>query len=94
MTTATKAINDLFSVDETTERAQAVAGRVQEASRKVTLSYLDSYERAVGSLADLEVKVAGATNAPVVIGLAEAHAELTRELAAAGAGAARALLVD
>jgi hypothetical protein len=82
------------SVEEVTERTRDAIERVQEASRKATLTYLDSYERAVDSFTELQLKVANATKAPLVIGVAEAQAELSRELAAAGAGAARALLVD
>jgi hypothetical protein len=93
MATATKPMTPP-SVEEVTERTRDAIERVQEVSRKATLTYLDSYERAVDSFTELQLKVANATKAPLVIGAAEAQAELTRELAAAGAGAARALLVD
>jgi beta-phosphoglucomutase-like phosphatase (HAD superfamily) len=94
MATTTKPAVDAFDVDKATEKVRDLTERVQEASRKATLTYLDSYEKAVESLADLEVKAATATKAPLVISLAEAHADLAREFAAAGTGAARSLLVD
>lgn len=94
MATTTKRNADVPTVEQATERARDFAERIQEASRKATLNYVDTYERAVGSLADLEVKVANATKSPFVIEIAEAHADLARELAAAGAGATRSLLAD
>lgn len=93
MATATK-LTTPISVEEVTEHTRDAAERVKDASRKATLTYLDSYERAVDSFTELQLKVANATKAPLVIGLAEAQAELSRELASAGAGAARALLAD
>ena len=93
MATATKATAPV-SVEEVTERTRDAVERVQDVSKKATLSYLETYEKAVDSFADLQLKLANATRAPIVIGIAEAQAELSRELATAGAGAARALLVD
>jgi hypothetical protein len=81
-----------FDVEEATERVREAAERFQETSRKAALNYLDSFERAVGSLADLEVKAASATKSPRVIELAEAHAEWSREVAKTGADAARGVL--
>jgi len=93
MATATKTTAPV-SVDEVAERTRDAVERVHEVSKKATLSYLDSYEKAVDSFVDMQLKLANATKAPIVIGIAEAQAELGRELAAAGAGAARALLAD
>ena len=93
MATATKATAPV-SVEEVTERTRDAVERVQEGSKKATLSYLETYEKAVDSFADLQLKLANATKAPLVIGIAATQVELSRELAAAGAGAARALLAD
>jgi hypothetical protein len=82
------------SVEEVTERTRDAVERVQEASKKATLTYLDAYERAVDSFTELQLKIANATKAPLVIGAAEAQVELSRELATAGASAARALIAD
>jgi histidinol dehydrogenase len=90
MSTETK--QSPFNVEEATERVREVVERVQESSRKTALSYLDSFERVVGQLADLEVKAATATKAPAVIELAEAHADWSREVAKTGAEAARKAL--
>jgi hypothetical protein len=70
------------------------AAKTQEVARKSTLTYLDSYERAVASFAELHVRAAKATKAPFLVDIAEAQAELSRELASVGAGATRALLED
>ncbi len=66
--------------------------RWTEASRKAGKDYLELYEKAVGQLADLEVKTAGATKIPFVTTIAETHAAVSREVAGAYAAAVRDLI--
>jgi hypothetical protein len=62
------------------------------ASKKISLTYVDSYEKAGLGLADLQEKVGGASKVDWVVDVASAQAGLTRELTKAYASAARELL--
>jgi hypothetical protein len=75
---------DLFNVDG--------AKRWTEASRKAGNDYLDLFETTADQLADLEVKIAQATQLPALITIAETHASASREVTKAYVSGARDLL--
>jgi hypothetical protein len=90
MTTQTKQTNG--TIDPTVERVQELNERLLEASRKAGKAYLDTTEKTVKGFADLEVKLADATNIEFISTVAKAHADITRDLAGAYVSTARELL--
>jgi len=90
MATQTKHTNG--TTDPTVERMQELNERLLEASRRFSRAYLDTTEKTVNGLADLEVKLADATNIEFVSTVASAHAEITRDLTGAYVSTARELL--
>ena len=83
-----------LTVEEGMKRSSDVMEQIRTTSRTATLACLDVYERTMESLTDARVQFARATNAPLIIGLAEAQAGLAREVTSASVGAARTLLTD
>jgi hypothetical protein len=86
----TQPVTDQF--EKATERLQAFNDKAADASKKVSLSYVDSYERAGLGFADFQQKVADATPIEWVASLTNAQAGLTREITQAYASTARELL--
>jgi hypothetical protein len=91
MTTQTKTPPN-GTIDETAEKILKYNEKALETGKKLTGSYIDSYEKAALSLADFQEKVAGASNVEWVTTVVSAQAGLTRELAKAQTSAARELL--
>jgi predicted ribonuclease toxin of YeeF-YezG toxin-antitoxin module len=77
---------------ETEQRVRELNERIIEASRQGGELYLDVYERTLKSIADLEERVAGASQIEWITTVANAQANFTRELAEAYARAGRELL--
>jgi hypothetical protein len=91
MATQTKtAAND--QLDKAAERLQAFNDKAIDASKKVSRSYVDSYERAALGFAELQDKVAVATPVEWIASLTTAQAGVTRELTQAYVSTARELL--
>jgi hypothetical protein len=90
MTSQTKHTNG--TIDPTVERFQELNERLLDASRKAGKAYLDTTEKTLNSLADLEVKLADATNIELISTVANVHADITRDLAGAYVSTARELL--
>jgi hypothetical protein len=90
MATQTKHTNG--TTEPSVERMQELNERLLETSRRFSKAYLDTTEKTVNGLADLEVKLADATNIEFVSTVASAHAEITRDLAGAYVSTARELL--
>jgi len=90
MTTQTKNSNGSF--DPAVERFQELNERMLEASRQAGKTYLDSTEKTFYGLADLEVKLADATKNELFSTVANAHAEITREITGAYVSSVRELL--
>jgi hypothetical protein len=74
-----------FTAEDTLEKAVT-------AGKKLTGAYVDSYEKAALSIADLQQKVADATPVEWIADFASAQAGLTRELTKAYVSSARELL--
>ena len=79
------AVQTRIPAEETYEKALG-------ATKKISLTYVDSYEKAGLNFADLQEKFGGATKVDWVADVANAQAGLTRELTKAYASAARELL--
>jgi hypothetical protein len=90
MATQTKAANN--SVDTAVERAQELNDRVIDATRKASNLYLDTTEKTVNGLADLEVKLADATQVEWISAVASAQADLARDVTKVYVSSARDLL--
>jgi hypothetical protein len=74
------------------EQVKEINEQVLEATRKASVQYLDSYEKAVDRAVDFELKLAGATKQEWLKTLVDAQADMTRELTEAYTKAARSLL--
>jgi len=90
MTTQTKPTRSMM--DPTFDRFQELNERLLETSRKAGNAYLDTTERTLNGLADLEVKLAGATNIELISTVANAQADITRDFARVYVSTARELL--
>ena len=78
--------------DETAEKVLEYNEKALETGKKLTGTYIDSYEKAALSLTEFQEKVAGASNVEWLATVASAQASLTRELMKAQTSAARELL--
>jgi methionine synthase II (cobalamin-independent) len=82
---------DLGPYEEAAARIRALNERLIESAKAAGLGTLEAYEKALRSFLDLEEKVAGATRLEWVSTLAQTHAAVVRDLAAAYTKAARDL---
>ena len=80
------------AMSETEQRVRDLNERIIEASRRGGELYLDVYERTLKSIADLEERVAGASQIEWITTVANAQANFTREIAEAYTQAGRQLL--
>jgi hypothetical protein len=76
----------------TTERVQDLNERMLEAGRKAGQAYLDTAEKTFNGIADLQLKVADASQVEWISTVASAQAALTRELTQAYVSTGRELL--
>lgn len=74
------------------EQVRELNDRLVESGRTATAVYLDTYERAVKTVADFEDRVASATPNALVSSLVSAHADLSREIVKVQTSAARQLV--
>jgi L-asparaginase II len=91
MATATKTANGI-DFEDAAERIQALNERVVESSRKAGVLYLDTTEKVLKSIADLEERVAQASNVEALTTIATAQADFTRDFAKLYTSAGRAAL--
>ena len=80
------------NTEETAERVRELNERIIDASNRGGQVYLDAYERTLKSIADFEERVAGASQVEWITTIANAQANLTRELAEAYTQAGRDVL--
>jgi len=90
MTTADTKTHTPF--DTGFDQATELSARFAEAARKAGNRYLDSYEKAVDRMVELELELAGLTPQEWLKTLIQSQADLTREVADAYAKTARSLL--
>ena len=90
---ADKAAADLTkAVDETTERVNEFNAKFVEAAKQSGNLGVDTYEKAVGSILDLQEKFAEATPVEWVADIAKAQVSFARELTSTVTTTARDLL--
>jgi Phasin protein len=80
------------SADGTFERVQDLNDRVLESARKTGRAYLDTTEKTFNGVADLQERLAGASQVEWVVAVGSAQADLTRELTKVYVSTARELL--
>jgi hypothetical protein len=88
-TTQTKTTDDF---EQVSERVREYNDKAVDASKKLSGTFIDSYEKYALTLADASQKAGAATNVGWISTAASAQAEVTRELTKAYASAARELL--
>ena len=88
-TTQTKTTDDL---EQVSERVREYNDKAVDAGKKLSGTFVDTYEKYALTLADASQKAAEATNVEWISAAASAQAGMTRELTTAYASAARELL--
>jgi hypothetical protein len=83
---------DLPSIEDTTQRIRDLNERLIASSKSAGFTTLDAYEKALGSLADFEEKVASASQLDWVSALAATHAKFITDISSSYANAARDLI--
>ncbi len=91
MATQTKQ-NGNHTADFGAERFQVLNERLVDTSRRAGNVYLDSYEKTMKTVADLQERAAAASQNQWITSLAVAQADFTRELARVQTETARQLL--
>jgi len=89
-TTQTK--NGATTFEAAFDQARETGEQFLAASRKAGNLYLDSYEKTVDRMIDLELKVAGLTQQEWLKNVVEAQTDLAREVASSYTSTARSLL--
>lgn len=79
-------------VDETVERIRDLNERIIDGARKTGNAYLDTYEKALKSIADYEERVGSQSQVDWVSTMTQAHADFTRDVAKIYTSTARELL--
>jgi hypothetical protein len=93
MATQSKDPNPVIeSVESAAERVAELNEKAVTNGKKAGTVYLNSYEKAVLSIADSYEKAAGATKVEWLAGVATAQADFAREVTKSSVGAARALV--
>ena len=93
MATQTKTSSSAeHAADDAAERIRELNERILASAKKTGGAAVDSYERALHSIADFQDKVGGASPVEWVGAIAQAQAQFTRDLAEAYADGARSLL--
>jgi hypothetical protein len=80
------------SFDDAAERVRDLNERIISSSKKAGTASLDTYERALHSIADFTEKVGGASQNEWISAVAHAQADFTRDLTEAYTSSARTLL--
>jgi hypothetical protein len=80
------------AIDDVTEKLFEYNEKALETGKKLSGTYIDSYEKAALGVAEFQEKVAAATNIEWVATAASAQAGLTRELTNAYTSVARELV--
>lgn len=78
--------------EEAADRVRDLNERVMESVRKAGNATIDTYERALESVAEFEQKVGEASPIELVTTITQAQANLTRDLGKAYVAAARSLV--
>ena len=89
MATATHTFPDW---DVATEQATRLGERVVEVGKRTGQVYLDSYEKFVDGVTEVQLKLADQSGSDTVKSLASTQVALARDLAAAYTGVAREVL--
>jgi hypothetical protein len=90
--TSTQTQNEATRSDSPFDQLTAINEQFVAAARKAGISYVDTYEKAVGRAIDFELKVTDATKQPWLKSLVEAQTGLARDLTTVYASTARSLL--
>jgi hypothetical protein len=94
-TASSKQQNTIYpEFEAVSERAREANERFLEASRKLTVAYLDGVERYVHGLAQFERKLGEHSRVEPFAGVLSAHAKMTEDLTTASVSAARELVAD
>ena len=88
----TQTRNHTPTIDGVFERAGEAQEQFAAAARKAGHAYLDTYEKAVDRVIELELKVAGSTQQDWLKNLIEAQADFAREVTRSYTSAARTLV--
>jgi uncharacterized protein YbaP (TraB family) len=80
------------SIDTGVERLQEFNDRFVDAGRKASQLYLETTEKTLTALADVEAKLADASRVDWLSAVFTAHADLTRDLARVYASTGREIL--
>lgn len=89
---ATKTEQTKNVAEDTTERIRELNERIVEASKKAGGAYLDTYEKALESIADYQETVAKRSDIDWVSTIVDAQAKFTRELTKVYISTGRALV--
>lgn len=90
MATKTEQTNNV--AEDTTERIRELNERIVEASKKAGGAYLDTYEKALESIADYQETVVKRSDIDWVSTIVDAQAKFTRELTKVYISTGRALV--
>ena len=88
-TTSAKPKSFIPDFEAATERAFEANERIAKASRTITGAYLDSLEKYVDGLAQVERKLGEQSKVEVITDMFNAHAQVSQDLAKAGVRVAR-----
>jgi hypothetical protein len=80
------------SIESTTEKVTELSQKAVENSKKASSVLLDSYEKALVAFAESYAKAGRSTNIEWISTLADAQADVAREVARSYTGAARSLV--
>lgn len=80
------------TVDDAAERIRELNERILSSAKRTGGAAVESYERALHTIADFQEKVGSASPVEWVGAIAQAQAQFTRDLAEAYADSARSLL--
>jgi hypothetical protein len=92
MTTPTPTPDPAASMEEASQRIRELTERFIDAGKKAGNVSLDTYEKSLQSLVDLQEQAAGASQIEWVQNIAQAHAKFVQDISAAYVNAAREML--
>ncbi len=91
-TTTTPTAFEMPSIEESAQQMRDLHERIIESSKSATLTALDTFEKALQSVGDLEQKAASATQLDWVSAAATSHAKFMADVSASYTTAVRDLL--
>jgi hypothetical protein len=92
MATATQTSTTYPPIDAAYEQFKDLGDRFTQAAREAGVLYVETVEKAVDRTAELEIKLAEATQQEWLESLIKAHAKVVREVGDSYTSAARSLL--